>query len=64
MCEINEKNPDKPLASYFAQYHDGSLEGLQVKGIYTLKLSLRRGLQPTIAAKKEVVDIPVEVPPA
>lgn len=38
MHEIKVKDTEKLLAKHFAQYHDGSLEGMTVKGVYTLKL--------------------------
>lgn len=43
MREIKAKGPEKPLAKHFALNHDGKLEGMSVKGIYTLKSPPRRG---------------------
>lgn len=53
MREILEKNPDKPLARHFAQYHWGKLSDMQVKGIYALNISSRRGDFDQIFQQKE-----------
>lgn len=53
MREIVEKTPDKPLVRHFAQYHNGWLEGMQVKGIYMLRLSPRGNFNLIILQKEK-----------
>lgn len=53
MREIGEKNPDKPVARHFAQFHQGKLSGMRVKGIYVLNLSSRRGNYDQVLQQKE-----------
>lgn len=48
-----EKDQEKPLAKHFALCHGGKTEGLRVKGIYVLKLPVRRGDFNRILLQKE-----------
>lgn len=51
--EGEKRKGERPVAKHFARYHQGKLDGLKVKGIYTLKLPARRGDFDCILLQKE-----------
>lgn len=53
LFEKKEKREERPVAKHFVQYHQGKTDGLNVKGIYTLKLPARRGDFDHILLQKE-----------